>query len=330
MTVATAPAEHSDEITDWSVEGRREYVERRRDAIRWTLWESFSMFNDDPQNPPLSAFGFRGDAPEESAVEFVLERFQSDGFDGSRIWREHRSMKLFTRVPFWLQQKVGEQAYGARLGEWSGRSAETPHFAEAAVETPATVADAARHDTALKRMSDSLRALRERTCAPLVGEWLGASTRLLKAMGLLASPTKAAAFERSSDGVKPTERSLRRADALFRYLVLYLELLDGHNDRDNHVLEAELLAGTPDDPPYRVNASVVAACFGLPHWKAVAQARNRAILVLLDRALSVAESDEQSFEVAVARFSCKASLLHRYKIENGPTERMKALPRLSL
>lgn len=215
-----------DRIDDWSVEGRRALVTSRGDEIRLLLDEAFSRFAD---SQSLTPFGFLlseecGDAIT-AAVEWSIERFTTGHIEPAQLQQGSRSMRLFTEVRFWLCQKVGRAAYGRILQQTSKRPDQNKDN-EPFSGLPEDVLLPALQEQSLltfqERLAATLRDLRHRTCADLVGFWLNATLRLRAdwfGWRVEGEVSEEAALLRKKS------KSLALHDAQFRFLCLYHRIL---------------------------------------------------------------------------------------------------------
>lgn len=237
-------------IADWSPEARRRLVAERGDELRELLDKTFWEFSTTAE---LAPFGFRGEDPVDEAVAWCIERFSSDkGVDPGRLWS--RSFELFTQVPWWLSQKVGTNAYRRiRATQQQPTSSREPADARDAF-APVAASEQAQALRDFKRaVARTLRTLCRRTCPDVVGFWLRGTERLRahlfrwRGRGQLSGPAAASSASKASK---------RRADALFRFMVLHQDALA--EDESVAAVEVTMLSPCENRAPYRVSDRLAA------------------------------------------------------------------------
>lgn len=301
-------------ITDWSRVGRAAFFQEHRDEILNLVDLAFTDWID--QGNSLAPFGFRGDDPVDDAVAFVQNRFCEGELTEELIDEDCRSTRLFTKVVFWFQQKVGQKGLKACL-----RRAQQGQRAEQL--TPRHAPPPARSDAEAKvlfrqvgrQLAAVLRDLASRTCPDLVGHWLEAS-----------QAWRSVLLQTSDSGAPPNPkmsaawRSKRGADALLRYLILGAALLDPLAQDARAVLEAALFSNADNPPTYRAPDKSIAEQLGLPGSRAAKSLRQQHTTAVLQAAVDLATQPapfDQPLWRWVAQHSLPLSILEVHGIRDA-------------
>jgi hypothetical protein len=308
-------------IPDWSPEGRREIVDRHEVEMVAILEEAFTNFMDEPASS-LAAYGFEGDDPVMEAAKWALGRFRDGELDSERINSEDRSFRIFTRVNFWLTQKVGILAF-RRL---HGVKARIQNGGEAATEL-ATQGSVVVEREAPLAVVQVLRRLANQTCASMVGFWLQGTEKMRSHWFDWQVKTPAPPADLS-----PKDRSLSVADALFRFAVLFTSLVPKGDDPAAKACLLTWFSPCEDRHPYRVSEAVVAKQLSLESPRAAERLRHKGMVELIRIVLSAAERTVEvrvrDVDGAILRSSLRKGLLNAYKIEDSEiTRRLEILPR---
>jgi len=298
-------------IEDWSREARAKLVEARGNEIRLLLDEAFQRFFERPERS-LAEFFPHGDDPFIEAVEWVVDRFVRMDLDPTRLNAGSGSFRLFTEVKFWLSQRLGEQGYKA----WKGR---TEALRRAPMERidrePADAGLEAdvRHGDFHDRVAAALRALGRRTCPDLVMYWLVGTRRFCEDWFGLSGEGEL------SNTVPAARKSKIVADALFRYIALYTNVVDDESGGHTCVCQLTLFDGCPNSPPYRAKADLVIRRLRLQNTKVFQRQLKAGVTVLagslVEQALVRSEDADEPPDVLLVRACLKGSLRHVYRIE---------------
>lgn len=294
-------------IADFSAEGRKALVQSHGQTILLLLDEAFTAFLD---RQSLAAFGFDAPDPVAQAVQWSMQRFVEAEIDPSQLHPSSRSFRLFTEVGFWLSQKVGTRNLHRILKRaYSPDTAMLRASSDVAELTLTAVAT---------RLGVTLKQLRQRTCADLVGLWLAAT-----------ASERAQWFGWREDGQisdavsqrSKKDRSLFRSSALFRFQCLHHELLRSPALEVVTAIET-LLAPCKNAPPYRREDVLVTAA--LPQLAQMGQRELRRLVKegcssLLSRLISIlhqqAIGEAERLEWSILRMSLTPSTLHALDLE---------------
>ncbi|MEZ9397161.1 hypothetical protein AB4393_11035 [Vibrio splendidus] len=190
-------------ITDWSVEGRKEYLEQNRPCIELVLYESLERFD----GPKLSSvFG-----SQDNAIDKILGMFLSEGLDQKVVLKSGIpcDLRLFSQLDYWCKFKTGKSIKGAKqiVVEETyirGYGANENDF---------------EHD--VEKLSNYL-PLYSRSVAPdMVGFWFLANKKLLDELNDIFYVD---AIDGQDLAGSPAKLSKYKADASFRFLCLYLRV----------------------------------------------------------------------------------------------------------
>jgi len=312
-------------ISDWTRSGRAALVEKRGTELRLLLDTAFTEFCDQQD---LAAFGFHGDDPIAEAVEWCITEFVRRDLDPMRLHAGSRSFRLFTEVPFWLSQKVGARAF-QRLIHVRHDSA-APIDATEPHDEPSPPMSLKRLQEGLAR---TLRELRHRTCADLVGYWLRGTKQL-----------RARLFGWSEEGdvenpaSSKTRTSAHVHDARFRFQCLHQGLIDD-TAVDPALIAAREMLFRPctNKVPYRRPARQVAEALPLGVASGPREVRRlcregSAALVkaLLIRFTAIPEAGEERAEWMFGRQAIAAMTLSALDLDDREELRiqLQALPPL--
>lgn len=313
------PTGEHEPITDWSREGRSLLVREQGDRMRALLEEAFDTFLDD-KAAGLMAFRFRSDDPVAEAVEWCVDRFQSADLDPQRLHPGSRSWRLFTEASFWLSQREGAAGYRRILAQFAAGAGAAPALRsdDASPEAAATTNLEAR------RLRDRIVAgvivLRNACCAALVGWWLLGSARQRRAWFADGDPPSRweAALDADDDRT-PKQRSTHIADALFRYLALFADLVHRDGNESHRACVRTWFAPCDNRPPYEVSRETVLAATGDLTSRQMTTLRHDGVTTLVRRCVALAErpsGDGDPLPRALARSSLRRTVLHRFKIED--------------
>lgn len=224
-----------------SLEDRQRLVAERGDVLRLLLDLAFSEFYDAQD---LHPYGFRGEDPVQEAVEWALAFFASERFRPEK--QRERTTRLFTCPALWLSLKVGRRAWGARKGR-RREDTDPDSFSDAPPSRERARQDAALAETR-DQMGQALGQLRARTCASVVGHWLEGSERLRATLFGWE-----VAAEVPDGDLSKGARSKLRHDAQFRYICLFIGILDDDSADEAHQAVLRIsFAPCEDRRPYRV------------------------------------------------------------------------------
>lgn len=308
-------------IPDWSREGRQRLVEVRGAQLRGLLDEAFTQAVDGGLS--LANFRFHSEDPVTEAVEWCIARFEAVDLDPRLLHLGSRSLRLFTEVGFWLAQREGAEGYRRATREPHAEGHTTSN------DAPEDAEDALDGKRQLERVRDGVKALRERCCASLVEWWLEGAADLRR---VLFAPHDApdAWSPRDVAEHSPKARSFHIADALFRYYALFAGLVRYQDDELTHrACVLTWFSPCGEEPPYEVSREAVRAVLhGMPS-RQMTTLRHEGVRALIrecvDHAKAALASDV-ALDEHLARASLRASVLHRFKIDDDElSRRIKAL-----
>ncbi len=300
-------------ITDWSREGRRRFLGAHRDVAACLLDVAFGRVEEDGYD--LRAFGFKGEDPVTEAVTWSLGRFADGEFDPSRLAAEKCTLRLFTEGWFWLAQRVGRRA----LPEVKARARRVHPGLDpsswAALEEDSDDSGGA-DDARIDRLALTLRALSSRACPPLVTYWLEAAEKFRAAL-FRDDPGELAAVLALLPEAAPSQHSKRTADALFRYLALYLGLVDVEGAGPSHrACVLSWFSGCDDRPPYERSQELVLHDLGDCPPRELSTLRHFGVEDLIRRCVGVARPAGEG-DPAFARWSLRKTLLGVFHITDA-------------
>lgn len=313
-------------ISDWSREGRRRLVAKRRDYILLLLDAAFSDLVDEERDLSLAAFGFRSEDSVEEAILWSLERFENGDLDPAQILPSSRSFRLFTEAHFWLAQKAG-RGYRRLIGDARG----TAQVARNREPTGSVGAESDLNEARLafgQELVTTLQVLLDRTCADMVGFWLHGTKRFRR--DVFGWPSQAELSGAAASSSRK-QKSLHAHDAMFRFLCCFFALVpakpEAHAER---ALELTCLSGCPNKAPYRVDDRDVVESLAAPgvHGpRPVGALRKQGaadfLRRCLERAQHEAEVGREQLAVLLTRRTISPTTLHALSIEKN--EALKTL-----
>lgn len=301
-------------ITDWSKEGRRALVAAHEQKIKLYLDEAFTTFLDNPTSS-LEHFGFgkKNDAISE-AVNFCLDRFVNGDIDPQKLHAHDRSFRLFTRVHFWLAQKVGAQAFSRLIRPQ--RHIDYSDEQHSPIETHKGSVEMFIGDLAC-----AMPCFQKRNNNVMVQAWLEGASKLLTIC------TGAKAQQDAPLPGSSKARSMLIADALFRFLNVYFKAftpaqLEKHPSRP--IYDQCTCSPFDNDKNHRRDDRAVAKNMNI-NTRDVTQHRKDAVLSYMDDYLTLLD-ERRDLETALIKHSLRVSILHVHRIEDEDYKtRLRAL-----
>jgi hypothetical protein len=315
---------HYESIVDWSREGRARLVEQRGDEIRALLRLAFGSFCERRE---LGPFGFRGEDPLDEAVEWSVARFATSELDPKRCTPTFR---IFTEVRFWLAQKVGAGAYSRIMRTHvEGRYADPPEGPRASNDEPGRSHEVL--DAMHRHLATTLQQLAARTCADLVGYWLGGTRRLRSAWfgwNVTSEIDNASASKK--------QRSFHVHDAMFRYQCLHQGLIpDADGSAPTVAVRESMFRPCENRPPYRRPDDEIAPLLPAAHItgpRSVGKLRRAGLAAILGQLFLFfdrdAKDEQEILERVLLRRSLSATTVHALDLERRDDllTRVKSLP----
>lgn len=187
-------------ITDWSVEGRKHYLELNRPCIELVLYEALEVF--DERKISLT-FG-----SQASAIERIIDMFSSDSFEAEKLPNGiPRNIKLFSQLDYWCKLKSGKVFSGLQ------------HLVSDEVDIVDCQSDSGAFDADLNKLSSCLCIYSQLVAANMIYFWLQANKKLLDEIGQVDSP-----FESVKEGDIEKNSTRYKVDSSFRYLCVFLDV----------------------------------------------------------------------------------------------------------
>lgn len=304
-------------IEDWSLEGRRAFVEEHRWSIINALDEAFMTFLDGDVFANLEDFGFgKSRDPIKEAVDFCLERFENGDIDESKIYPAHRGCVLFTRVEFWLAQKVGKQAYKRIRAERIAHANTLVYEHEAVDKDTPSAGELFANREFTERLFAVMPVFVERVGRDMLGAWLVGTAGMRGALfGWGDVP-------QTPPHWSDKKRSVLIADALFRLLDVYFKDLEPVDDLSMDRAAYELCTRAPfdDSTNYRRSDRSVGDVLARG-VREITRARKRAVVALSRKRLDDLGGDNLSFwEQVLIRSSLRRSIVEAHRLDRTKEE----------
>lgn len=187
-------------ITDWSVEGRKEYFKLNRPCIELVLFEALEIF--DERKVSLT-FG-----SQDNAKDCIIDMFISDRFSYENLpYGTPLNIQLFSQVNFWCKFKSGRTFSGLN------------QLLDEEVDIADSQTEVGAFEIDLHKISYCLAIYSELVAANMIYFWLQANKKLLDELGNVGLPFV------GEKPVKVAESSSRyKVDSSFRYLCVFLDV----------------------------------------------------------------------------------------------------------
>lgn len=306
--------ERYEPIDDWAPQARACLVSERQAEIEMLLDESIARYVD--AGGSLADYGFHADDPVAEMTQWCLARFRDPevSFDPTRLSAPSRSMRIFTEVDYWLSQRSTIEGHRAR------RRARPIGTRSHAHEAPSNDSEALDVTSFAARLRDGARALRDRTCAALVGWWLRGSRRLRRELlGHDADEGWGKAPAEDLDSAK--EMSFMVADSLFRYYALWIGAVDRDGDDAHRACVETWFRPCPNRRRYEVPLDAVRDRLGGHPPRYVSNLRHAGVAALIRACAARArtDADGEILDRLLAGTSLRKSLKERFKVDDTET-----------
>ena len=187
-------------ITDWSIEGRKGYIDQNRVCIELILYESLEVF--DERRVSLT-FG-----SQDNAKDHIISLFMSDSFNQEKLPTGiRRDIQLFSQIDFWCKLKSGKTFSGL------------PQLVDEDVELVDYHSEITTFESDLNKHSHSLTIYSDLVAANMIYFWLQANKKLLDELSNIVSP-----FEGDGSTCVAESPSKYKVDSSFRYLCVFLNI----------------------------------------------------------------------------------------------------------
>ncbi|PKF77549.1 hypothetical protein CW749_20890 [Vibrio sp. vnigr-6D03] len=215
------------QINDWSVEGRKQYLEEHRITIEVILSNALEEF----YGPKLSSvFGC-----QDKAKDKILDMFVSERLDKKELLKRSIpcNLGLFNQIDFWCKYKTGI----------SVKSIQQISLDSNLLGHDGLTGNDIEHD--IEKLSRCLTLFSHSVAPDIVGYWFLANKKLLdELIGFINVDPNVAQELKGS----PAKWSKYKADASFRYLCLYLNVDSKVSDFDKY--KRKYLTRGKNEPQY--------------------------------------------------------------------------------
>ncbi|EII3282794.1 hypothetical protein ACU440_002159 [Vibrio alginolyticus] len=215
------------QINDWSVEGRKQYLEEHRVTIEVILSNALEEF----YGPKLSSvFGC-----QDKAKDKILDMFVSERLDQIELRKRNIpcDLGLFDQIDFWCKFKTGISVKGIKQISLDSNLLDHDVLTGNDIE----------HD--IEKLSNCLPLYSHSVAPDMVGYWLLANKKLLDELSGFINVDVNVAKELKGS---PAKLSKYKADASFRYLCLYLNVESKVSDF--HKYQKKYLTRGENKPQY--------------------------------------------------------------------------------
>ncbi|TXY09261.1 hypothetical protein [Vibrio mimicus] len=187
-------------ITDWSVEGRKKYLEQNRPCIELVLYEALEVF--DERKVSLT-FGSQDNAKDRIIGMFIADNFNHENLPSGIPY----DLKLFSQLDFWCKLKSGKTFSGL------------PQLPDEEIDIADSQSEFGNLEIGLHKISYCLAIYSELVAANMIYFWLQANKKLLDELGNVGLPLV------DEKPVKVAENSSKyKVDSSFRYLCVFLDV----------------------------------------------------------------------------------------------------------
>lgn len=187
-------------ITDWSVEGRKEYLELNRPCIELVLYEALEVF--DERKVSLT-FGSQDNARDRIIGMFISDSFNHENLPSGIPY----DIKLFSQIDFWCKLKSGKTFSGLQ------------QLLDEEVDIADSQSEVGTFEIDLHKISYCLAIYSGLVAANMIYFWLQANKKLLDELGNIGTPIV------DDKSIKVAESpSKYKVDSSFRYLCVFLDV----------------------------------------------------------------------------------------------------------
>lgn len=216
-------------ITDWSHEGRQEYVDRNRQVIELVIEQALEEFDE-----KIISLAFH---TQDKAVINIINLFLTKHFCSDRLHTKMpKDITLFSQLRFWIKFKTAGKIY---IGDRTYKQGQANHIIEPIPQEKDDI------DLLTKELASNLNKLNQKVAADLIGYWLLANKKLL---GELSSSEGISSPSEIENDVSGTQKTRYKADASFRYLYLFFNIKEHLNTVD--LYENKYLVKGDNRPQY--------------------------------------------------------------------------------
>ncbi|MGF1768627.1 hypothetical protein L4D06_14760 [Enterovibrio makurazakiensis] len=211
-------------ITDWSVEGRRKYLEQNRIVVELILYESLEVFDE-----RRVSLAFKS---QDNAKDQIISLFSSDRFKlGELPIGIPHDINLFSQINFWCKLKTGKPFSGVQ------------RLVDEEIELIDAQSEVGTFEADLNKLSHCLAIYSDLVAANMIYFWLQANKKLLDELGNVVHPLK---HDKSVCVAKSPTRY--KVDSSFRYLCVFLNI-ESHIP-DFHLYKSKYLTKGENKPQY--------------------------------------------------------------------------------
>ncbi|AWB57857.1 hypothetical protein [Colwellia sp. Arc7-D] len=192
-------------ITDWTYDGRLEYVNKNRLVIELVIEQALENFDEQTISLTFQTQG--------KAVIKIIDLFNGVHFNVESLPNGiPKDITLFSQLAFWVKYKSAGMIYtGNRTNKQTSPE-----------QIPEPIVIKKNHiDLQLEKLAINLNKLNQKVAADLIGYWLSANKKLLNELSFIEeSPCE---LEIDND-VSDTQKTRYKADASFRFLYLFFNI----------------------------------------------------------------------------------------------------------
>jgi hypothetical protein len=282
----------TDDLTldDWTLEGRKKFVEEHRDGIVLIIEHAAESLDDEKVSKVFGAM--------EKVPEAVINRFLVPELDPSKL--PCADINVFSQLEFWIKHKTGGRAGAARQ-----TCSPSPDIDELEGSRYLTI-------NPEEKIADTLKELNSKVDADLVGFWFEANKKLIQYVGDQLGYSAQGTCGNTSD----TQRTRYKADASFRFNYLHLKLGNIPEVKDHSVrvdYESKYFQKGNNAPQYVYRGTE-------PESHQTKHEVRTFILRLIEQ-LSSMNEDLDSFERKLLIPTLKKALLDVYEFDAGMREK---------
>ncbi|TWD71374.1 MULTISPECIES: hypothetical protein [Vibrio] len=270
-------------ITDWSVEGRKQYLEQHRPCIELVLYEALEVF--DERKVSLT-FG-----SQANAVARIIDMFLSDGFENEKLPNGiPRDIKLFSQIDYWCKLKSGKTFSGLQ------------QLIDEEVDIADSQDEVGTFEIDLHKISYCLAIYSGMVAANMVYFWFQANKKLLDELGQVEPP-----IESEFEGCIDKSTTRYKVDSSFRYLCVYLDIeskIPGF-----HLYKSKYLTKGENKPQYTAKKNERESHHTTSEVRSV-------VTKIIDYFCRVHSDEPSSLCIALFKSVGNTTLLDQYKIKS--------------
>lgn len=276
-------------ITDWSLDGRKAYIEKNRLQVELTIETAAEELSDTEIS---CVFGSMDRLPDEIIKRFLVRDLNPDKLPC-------QDLSLFSQMKFWIQHKTGGKVTVGR-----GTSC-LPNEIHENVVAPSLDA------SLVSKVSNTLQRFNQLVDADLVGYWLQAHKKL---RAELSGDLQRVNLDPPQNNHSSPQKTRYKSDASFRFAYLYLgieawQVLQNHSYQA--AFQARYFSKSQNKPQYVAPTK--------PEEHALKHGI-RSYIARVIQEIATQQDNLELLDLALIKPAIKKALLDQYEFDRGMKE----------